>query len=92
MLQVILERRFQKEEIYMEAFKVLVEVVIGLLSIMSIGEFNYRIGEDLSRRPNMRWQMYLKESDGGPIMHAITFILCWPGLLYGDLVKVPPKK
>lgn len=66
----------------------LVEKVLELLLILAIGEFNYRIGHDLSIRPNMRWQMYLSETDGGAFMHVLIFVFCWPGLLYGDQVKV----
>ena len=66
----------------------LAEKVLELLLILAIGELNYRIGHDLSMRPNMRWHMYLSETDGGTFMHVLIFAFCWPGLLYGDQVKV----
>ena len=71
----------------------LIGKVIEILLILALSEINCRVGHDLSMRPNMRWQMYLSETQGGAFMHVLIFAFCWPGLMYGDLVKAPkPQK
>ena len=72
-------------------FGVVVVELIELVLILALSEINYRLGQDLSRKPNMRWKQYLEETEGGTFMHVLILVFCWPGLLYGDQFKVPKK-
>ena len=69
-------------------FGVVVVELIELVLILALSEINYRLGQDLSRKPNMRWKQYLSETSGGLFMHVLILVFCWPGLMYGDQIKV----